>query len=55
VAIPGSQLEIFEGVGHYPRCEEPARFVDVLTEFVESTALAHITAAPRRVLHSTGS
>jgi pimeloyl-ACP methyl ester carboxylesterase len=55
VAIPRSQLKIFEGVGHYPRCEEPARFVDVLTEFFESTAPARITAAPRRVLRSTGS
>jgi len=54
-AIPGSQLEIFEGVGHYPRCEEPARFVDVLTEFVESTVPARITVAPRHVLRSTGS
>jgi pimeloyl-ACP methyl ester carboxylesterase len=54
-AIPGSQLEIFEGVGHYPRCEEPARFVDVLTEFVGSTVPARITVAPRRVLRSTGS
>ena len=55
VAIPGSQLEIFEGVGHYPRCEGAARFVDVLTEFVESTVPARITVAPRRVLRSTGS
>ena len=55
VAIPGSQLESFEGVGQYPRCEGPARFVDVLTEFVESTAPARISVAPRRVLRSTGS
>ena len=55
VAIPGSRLEIFEGAGHYPRCEEPARFVDVRTEFVESTAPARITVAPRRVLRSTAS
>jgi pimeloyl-ACP methyl ester carboxylesterase len=25
-AIPGSRLEIFEGVGHYPNCEDPERF-----------------------------
>jgi pimeloyl-ACP methyl ester carboxylesterase len=54
-AIPGSQLEIFEGVGHYPHCEEPDRFVDVLTEFVETTVPARITVAPRHVLRSTGS
>jgi len=54
-AIPGSQLEIFEGVGHYPHCEEPDRFVDVLTEFFETTVPARITVAPRHVLRSTGS
>ena len=54
-AIPGSQLEIFEGVGHYPHCEQPDRFVDVLTEFVETTVPARITVAPRHVLRSTGS
>ena len=55
MAIPGSQLEIFEGVGHYPHCEEPDRFVDVLTEFVETTVPARIAVAPRHVLRSTGS
>jgi pimeloyl-ACP methyl ester carboxylesterase len=39
-AIPGSRLEIFEGVGHYPHCEAPARFVDVLVDFISSTAPA---------------
>ena len=37
-AIPGSRLEIFPGVGHYPHCEDPARFVTVLRDFIESTA-----------------
>jgi pimeloyl-ACP methyl ester carboxylesterase len=36
-AIPGSRLEIFEGAGHYPHCEQPERFADLLVEFVEST------------------
>ncbi|MDH3685704.1 MAG: alpha/beta fold hydrolase, partial [Myxococcales bacterium] len=36
-SMPGSQLEIFEGVGHYPHCEAPERFVAVLTEFIETT------------------
>lgn len=41
-AIPGSRLEIFEGVGHYPHCEAPERFIEVLTDFIDSTAPAHL-------------
>ena len=36
-AIPGSRLEIFEGVGHFPHAEEPVRFAAVLTDFIETT------------------
>jgi len=36
-AIPGSRLEIFPGAGHYPHCEDPARFVTVVRNFIEST------------------
>jgi pimeloyl-ACP methyl ester carboxylesterase len=41
-AIPGSRLEIFEGVGHYPHCEAPARFVQVLADFIASTESARL-------------
>jgi pimeloyl-ACP methyl ester carboxylesterase len=51
-SIPGSRLEIFEGVGHYPHCEAPERFVEILTEFIEATVPARITVAPHHVLHS---
>jgi pimeloyl-ACP methyl ester carboxylesterase len=54
-AIPGSQLEIFEGIGHYPHCEAPERFVDVLSEFIESTIPAQISVSQRHVLRSTRS
>lgn len=51
-AIPGSRLEIFDGVGHYPHCEAPERFVDVLVDFVETTKPARLSTrrrgAPRR-------
>ena len=36
-AMPGSRLEVFEGVGHFPHAEEPLRFAAVLTNFIETT------------------
>ena len=41
-AIPGSRLVVFEDAGHFPHCEAPERFVDVLVEFVGSTAPARL-------------
>lgn len=35
--LPGSRFEVFEGAGHFPHCEQPERFVEVLVDFVEST------------------
>jgi pimeloyl-ACP methyl ester carboxylesterase len=35
--IPGSRLELFEGVGHLPQLEEPLRFVTVLERFLAET------------------
>ncbi|MGB8331284.1 MAG: alpha/beta fold hydrolase [Polyangiales bacterium] len=49
-AIPGSWLEIIEGVGHYPHCEAPERFVDSLTEFIESTRPARIKVTRKRII-----
>jgi pimeloyl-ACP methyl ester carboxylesterase len=36
-AIPGSRLEVFEGVGHMPQLEAPARFASVLEQFIADT------------------
>jgi len=36
-AIPGSRLEVFEGVGHLPQVEAPERFVEVLERFLRET------------------
>ena len=48
-AIPGSRLEIFEGVGHYPHCEAPEHFVAVLVDFIASTKPARLpTRSARR-------
>ena len=39
-AVPGSRLELFEGVGHFPHVEAPERFVEVLRDFLQSTPVA---------------
>jgi pimeloyl-ACP methyl ester carboxylesterase len=36
-AMPASELVIFEESGHFPHVEEPARFIEALTGFVETT------------------
>jgi pimeloyl-ACP methyl ester carboxylesterase len=54
-SIPGSRLEIFEGVGHYPHCEAPERFVELLIDFIEMTVPARITVAAHHVMRQTGS
>jgi pimeloyl-ACP methyl ester carboxylesterase len=41
--IPGSRLEIFDGAGHYPHCEDPQRFASILGGFVEETEPARLT------------
>jgi pimeloyl-ACP methyl ester carboxylesterase len=50
VAIPGSWLEIIEGVGHYPHCEAPERFVEAITEFIESTRPARLKLSRKQIL-----
>ncbi|MGZ4689272.1 MAG: alpha/beta fold hydrolase [Acidimicrobiia bacterium] len=41
--LPTSRVEIFEGVGHYPHCEDPERFWEVLLDFIATTKPAVIT------------
>jgi pimeloyl-ACP methyl ester carboxylesterase len=41
-AIPGSRLEVFADVGHFPHCEAPERFVESLVAFIETTEPAHL-------------
>jgi pimeloyl-ACP methyl ester carboxylesterase len=36
-AMPGSQLEIFEGAGHFPFHDDPDRFVEVVERFIDSS------------------
>jgi pimeloyl-ACP methyl ester carboxylesterase len=35
--IPHSRLELFPGAGHFPYLDDPQRFVDVLSDFIEDT------------------
>ena len=36
-AMPGSQLHIFDGSGHFPFHDDPDRFVEIVQRFIEST------------------
>ena len=47
-AIPGSQLVIIEGAGHFPQIEAPEAFVGALITFMDATAPAHLGAADRQ-------
>jgi pimeloyl-ACP methyl ester carboxylesterase len=42
-AIPDSRLEIFEGAGHFPHCDDPARFVALFLDFMHATAPASLS------------
>jgi pimeloyl-ACP methyl ester carboxylesterase len=44
--VPSSRLEIFEDAGHFPHVDEPQRFIEVLTEFLDTTDAAEV--APER-------
>jgi pimeloyl-ACP methyl ester carboxylesterase len=35
--LPNSQVEIFEGTGHFPQLHDPVRFAHTLIDFIEST------------------
>ena len=42
--IEGSRLDVFPGAGHFPYLDDPARFVDLLLDFVRTTKPARIDA-----------
>ena len=42
---PGSRLEIFDGVGHFPQLERPAELARVLLDFTATTEPAHLDLA----------
>jgi pimeloyl-ACP methyl ester carboxylesterase len=51
--IPGSRLEIFDGVGHLPQLEAPGRFIAVLERFLEETEPAQFDSNEWRARHRT--
>jgi len=36
--VPSSRLEIFSDSGHFPHLDEPERFVEVVSDFIDTTA-----------------
>jgi len=46
--MPGCRLEVFERSGHFLTREEPVRFAQVLTDFVESTEPARVDESKLR-------
>jgi pimeloyl-ACP methyl ester carboxylesterase len=53
-AMPGSQLEVFNGSGHFPFHDDPDRFVEVVGRFVDSTEPAEYDQDRLRELLRTG-
>jgi pimeloyl-ACP methyl ester carboxylesterase len=43
-AIPNSRLEVIPDAGHFPQAESPEVFVDLLTDFMETTSPATLNA-----------
>jgi pimeloyl-ACP methyl ester carboxylesterase len=46
--VPTARVEVFEGAGHFPHVDEPARFARVLLDFVTTTEPAHLDAGDFR-------
>lgn len=40
--LPSSRLEIFDGAGHFPHVEQPARFADLLDDFLATSTPAAV-------------
>ena len=47
-AMPGSRLEILDGVGHFPQLEQPHRFARLLAEFIAETEPAELDTTTMR-------
>jgi pimeloyl-ACP methyl ester carboxylesterase len=47
-AMPGSRLELLEGVGHFPQLERPYEFATLLSEFIAETEPAELDTQTMR-------
>ena len=47
-AMPGSRLELLDGVGHFPQLERPFEFARLLAEFVATTEAAELDTVSLR-------
>jgi pimeloyl-ACP methyl ester carboxylesterase len=47
-AMPNSRMEVFEGVGHFPHCEAPERFVETILSFIVASEPARWSEANLR-------
>src|SRR3954469_9761897 len=52
--VPGSRFEEFADSGHFPQLDEPERFVETLTGFIESTEPSEYDADRLRALLQRG-
>ena len=53
-AMPGSRLEIFEGVGHFPHAEQPDRFARILLDFMRTQPSVADPRYYRELLRTVG-
>ena len=53
-AMPGSQLEVFAGAGHFPHRSDPERFLRVVEEFIKNTDAGEYDAQTWRELLRSG-
>jgi pimeloyl-ACP methyl ester carboxylesterase len=52
--VPSSRLEIFDRAGHFPHIDEPLRFIEVLTDFIDTTVPADVVPERWRELLQKG-
>ncbi|ADB49739.1 alpha/beta fold hydrolase [Conexibacter woesei] len=52
--VPSSRLEVFERAGHFPHVDEPARFIELLEDFVDTTEPATVEPEEWRELLRIG-
>ena len=53
-AMPGSRVEIFEKSGHFPFHDDPARFLEIVQRFIDTTQPPEYDQAALRELLRTG-